>query len=143
MTGRGRFVPIVTLAALPFAACEKLPEAPPLPNVLPVASFFFNPVSPIYAGQTPVLFNGTASRDSDGQIVSYVWNYGDGTPAQTTTGPTVVHVFPDTGERCRNVAYGVSLTVVDDRGGQTLTANTVTVVELPLPSDPACPPPPS
>ena len=56
-------------------ACEDLPAAP---NIPPTASFIFNPVSPITAGETPVSFNAVGSRDSDGTIASYIWSFGDG-----------------------------------------------------------------
>jgi PKD repeat protein len=128
-------LPILALAA---ASCEKLPAAPPLPDVPPTASFFFNPVSPIYAGQTQVAFNASASRDSDGSIVSYLWSFGDGTNPVTTTQPGVAHVFVPNGARCLNVTYGVSLAVTDNGGAVTLVSLPVTVTELPAPGTLAC-----
>ena len=120
------------------AGCEKLPAAPNLPNVPPESAFFFTPVAPIYAGQTQVAFNGSGSRDSDGAVMSYVWNFGDGSPERTTSDPNVRYTFPDTGSRCMNVVYGVSLVVVDDKGGRDVFAQNVTVTELPAPSEPEC-----
>lgn len=114
--------------------CEKLPAAPDVPNEPPVASFFYTPVAPIYAGQTMVAFSGAGARDEDGRIVSYIWNFGDGTREETTSEPTVRHMFPDTRARCLNVTYGVSLIVEDDRGGRGVASEPVTVTELPAPT---------
>jgi RHS repeat-associated protein len=47
------------------------------------------------------------SSDSDGQIVSWIWNFGDG---GTNTGRNPVHTFPAPGD------YPVTLTVTDDTG---------------------------
>lgn len=107
-----RFAGGAALAALALLAggCEKLP------NIPPSASFIFSPVSPIFAGETAVVFNASASRDSDGKIVSYTWNFGDGTPEQTESGPTVVHRFPGGGSGCGDATYAVLLTVMDDTG---------------------------
>jgi PKD repeat protein len=118
--------------------CEKLPAAPDLPNEIPIASFSYTPVAPIYAGETPVAFSALGSHDNDGQIVSYIWNFGDGTPEQTTVDPTMRHTFPDTLARCLNVTYGVMLVVVDDKGGRGVATQSVTVTELPAPNAPEC-----
>jgi PKD repeat protein len=119
-----------------LAACESLPEPP---NIPPTASFFFTPVAPITAGQTPVNFNADASRDSDGTITSYAWNFGDGTPPESGTTPTIVHVFPDKPDlRCINATYAVQLTVTDDKGESSSTSQQVTVIETPAPGSAAC-----
>jgi PKD repeat protein len=124
-------LPLVVVAP----ACEKLPAAP---NIPPTASFIFNPVSPINAGETPVSFNASGSRDSDGTIASYDWNWGDGTPEQSTTSPTIVHVFADTPAGCVEVTYAVLLTVVDDKGDTATASQQVRVIELPVPGSAAC-----
>jgi hypothetical protein len=120
--------------ALAGAGCEKLPD---LPNVPPVAFFIFTPVSPIYAGQTTVVFNASASRDPDGTVVSYIWNFGDGTPEVTATTPAVTHVFPVTA-RCVQIIYAVLLTVVDDKGARDSAAQNVGVIQLPAPGSAEC-----
>jgi hypothetical protein len=130
-------IPVLLLFAV-FPGCEKLPPAPELPNVAPTASFYFTPVAPIIAGQTPVILSAVGSRDTDGRIVSYVWNFGDGTPEQTTAEPTVRHTFPDTSARCLSVTYGVLLLVVDDKGDRGAATEAVTVIELPMPSGLEC-----
>jgi PKD repeat protein len=122
------------LVALAGAACEDLPAAPNLP---PTATFIYNPVAPITAGETPVSFNASGSRDSDGTIASYIWNFGDGVE-QTTDGPTITHVFVDTPARCIEITYSVLLTVVDDKGDKGTASQQVKVVEAPAPGSTAC-----
>lgn len=121
--------------ALAGAGCEKLPD---VPNVPPAASFIFTPVSPIYSGQTTVVFNASASRDPDGVVVSYVWNFGDATPEVSATAAAVTHVFPDTEATCVQITYAVLLTVVDDKADRGSAAQNVTVTELPAPGSEEC-----
>jgi PKD repeat protein len=121
---------------LATSACEDLPAAP---NVPPTATFIYNPVSPITAGETPVTFNAVGSRDSDGNVASYVWNFGDNTPEVSTDNPTLVHVFPDTAARCVEITYAVLLTVVDDKGERGVASQQVKVIEAPVPGSAACP----
>jgi arylsulfatase A-like enzyme/PKD repeat protein len=52
-------------------------------------------------------FDGTRSSDLDGSVVSYQWDFGDGT---TGSGATVVHDYASSG------TYTVHLTVTDDQG---------------------------
>jgi PKD repeat protein len=129
---------VAALAAIvPVFGCEKLPAAPDT-NLPPTASFFFTPVSPVYAGQSSVQFSASASRDEDGTIVSYAWNFGDGTAPVTSTDPQALHMFPDTPARCLEITYGVSLTVTDDKGVSAVAAEPVTVTELPSPTAAEC-----
>lgn len=68
-------------------------------------------------GQT-VTFDGTGSTDRDGDYLSYVWNFGDGT---TASGVTVSKVYSSPG------SYTCTLTVYDGRGGVS-TASLVAVI---------------
>lgn len=52
-------------------------------------------------------FNASESYDSDGSIVSYYWDFGDGT---NTTGISVQHIYPE------SKRYTVKLTITDDEG---------------------------
>jgi PKD repeat protein len=126
------------LALLPLTlltpACEDLPAAP---NIPPTASFIYNPVSPITAGETPVSFNASGSRDSDGTIVSYTWNFGDGTE-RTVESPTTTHVFVNTPARCIEIVYTVLLTVTDDKGDRGSANQQVRVIEAPAPGSAEC-----
>jgi PKD repeat protein len=129
-----RLLLLGAVSALALVSCEELP------NVPPTASFIYSPVSPIYAGQTAVVFNASASRDSDGQITNYVWNFGDGTPEENVSRSTTSHVFPDTPARCIEVIYTVLLTVVDDKGDSSSANQTGKVIELPAPTSAECQP---
>ena len=55
-------------------------------------------------------FNGTASSDPGGNVVSYAWNFGDNT---TGTGPTPTHVYAQGG------TYTARLTVTDNLGANS------------------------
>ena len=61
----------------------------------------------ILTDQRRVLFDGTASRDADGDGLSYAWDFGDGMSAQ---GARVVHTYLDGG------IYQAILTVDDGTG---------------------------
>lgn len=85
------------------------------PNGAPVASFTFS--APTEQG-TAILFDGSASTDSDGTIVSYAWDFGDGT---TNTGATVHHTYSRAG------TFSVVLRVTDNRGQSGSTTRQVIV----------------
>ena len=123
------------IAALAVVRCEKLPA---IPNVPPTASFVYSPVSPINSGQTVVTFIASGSTDTDGQIASYTWNFGDGSPEETRTTPTVTHLFPDTPATCLEIVYTVLLTVTDDGGAKASASQTARVTELPVPTSEEC-----
>jgi hypothetical protein len=89
------------------------------PNSAPVAQINFTP-----SKGTPLVsmtFLGSGSRDPDGEIIRYVWSFGDGT---TSRGQKVVHTYADAR------AYLLTLTVVDNRGASR-TAEIQFVVEAP------------
>ncbi|MCU1438799.1 MAG: domain containing protein [Naasia sp.] len=62
--------------------------------------------------------SGAGSRDTDGTIVSYAWNFGDG---GTATGVTTTHVYASAG------TYTVRLTVTDDDGATGTTTMSIRV----------------
>ncbi len=69
-----------------------------------------------------VTLDGTSSSDSDGTVVGYTWDFGDGSTGQ---GPIAVHRYAVGG------TYTVRLTVTDD-GGMTADASvTLQVAEGP------------
>lgn len=71
----------------------------------PVASFYHLPVDP--QTDETVTFNASASYDSDGVVVSYMWDFGDG---RTGVGITSTHSYSNEG------SYTVVLQVTDDDG---------------------------
>ncbi|HEC82103.1 MAG TPA: PKD domain-containing protein [Thermoplasmatales archaeon] len=98
---------------------EEEPPQPPGPKSMPNEKPVADAGGP-YSGVVgePVVFDGSASYDSDGMIVSYQWDFGDG---KTGVGATSSHVYRNAGE------YTVTLTVTDD-GGKTAVDKAVVMV---------------
>ena len=87
-------------------------------NTPPVSVFTISP-NPINSKETTT-FNGTASSDTDGQIVSYNWNFGDNNIL--SNGPSVVsRVYNRPG------TYNIALEVVDNQGARNTSQNLLTV----------------
>src|SRR3989442_988863 len=66
----------------------------------------------------PIRFDGSASIDSDGTIVSYGWDFGDG---QTAAGISATHAYAENG------TFTVRLTVTDDLGAIDNTAGSIEI----------------
>jgi PKD repeat protein len=92
------------------------------PNGTPIPAFIYSPSSPL--AKADVTFDASLSTDRDGSIVSYAWNFGDGSQG---SGPVVKHEYAQAG------SYTVTLTVTDDRSQSASTSKTVTVVLTPAP----------
>jgi PKD repeat protein len=75
----------------------------------------------VYIGEV-VQFDGSASYDPDGTIVSYEWDFGDGSLQSTAANPT--HIYYLSG------IYTVSLTVTDDNNEEDSDSCTITVIPL-------------
>jgi len=87
-------------------------------NRIPHADFR---ISPFGAPRDyPVQFDASESYDPDGEIVSYLWDFGDGVTAE---GMNVEHIFPR-----QQTEYLVTLTVVDDDGAVNNSVRTVVVL---------------
>ncbi len=97
-----QFLPTVTGA---FTDGFTITKGAPPPNQPPTADF-----TATSTGLTAA-FDASASRDTDGSVVSYAWNFGDGT---TGSGVTTSHAYATAG------TYNVTL-VVTDNGGLTGT----------------------
>jgi len=106
---------LVVLAAviLPLGGCWWL-----FVNQLPIAAFTLTPSS----GPAPlrVRFDATGSRDPDGSIASYDWDFDDG---QTSTQAAPTHTFHSAEAR----TFVVRLTVTDDDGATGSTSRLVRV----------------
>lgn len=110
------------------------PEPTP-ENVLPEAHFTCTPAS----GNSPlfVSFDASGSEDADGDIESYEWAFGDGGSA---SGVLASHTYSATATR----TFVATLTVTDDRGGQTTADRSIAViVSAPPTLPPLTPPTPS
>ncbi|WP_433675397.1 PKD domain-containing protein [Microbacterium gorillae] len=82
-------------------------------NVAPTASFTAN----VDGGMVAV--DGSASADSDGRVMSYDWDFGNGV---TGSGLALKYWYPASG------TYTIRLTVTDDEGKTAVTTRDVTVV---------------
>ena len=85
-------------------------------NVLPTAAFSAE------IDDLQLAVDASDSSDSDGDIESYAWDFGDG---QVGTGKTADHTYDEAGE------YDVTLTVTDDRDGTSTHTERVTATEPP------------
>jgi PKD repeat protein len=93
--------------------------AQPTPNITPVASFT------AATDGFKIDVDGSASKDEDGTISSYAWDFGDGA---TATGPTASHTYATAGTKT------IKLTVTDDDGG-TGTLSKQVVINTPPVAD--------
>lgn len=86
-------------------------------NRPPTAAFNWTPSTP--AANATVHFDATASSD-DGQIVKWVWEYGDGVK-DSSSGSVATHRFAAPG------SFDVTLWVTDDRGSTVSLTKRVTI----------------
>lgn len=75
------------------------------------------------SGQTgnAVSFNASGSYDISAPIATYEWNYGDGSPIDTTSGAQAKHTYLKPG------TYQVSLTVSDTSGSANASTQTLPI----------------
>jgi hypothetical protein len=97
----------------------------PSVNELPIADFEFSPTGP---STRDVIQFTDKSSDPDGQIVSWLWDFGDGT---TSEEPSPTHQYSQGG------TYTVKLTVTDDREGTNTATVRFYVFQAPPPSSAA------
>ena len=110
---------LVLVIAVFFSGCSGGGTTPSITtNQSPTASFTANPTS----GTAPlaVSFNASNSSDSDGTIISYAWDFKDGS---TGSGETISHTFSSAG------SYNVELTVTDNEGATDSSTKIMTVTE--------------
>jgi len=87
-------------------------------TVSPVADFIYSPSNP--TTQDVIQFTDK-SVDSDGYVVSWFWDFGDGTNSKN---PNPMHRYVDDG------AYVVTLNVVDESGEKNVTFQRVAVLNV-------------
>jgi len=92
---------------------------PPI-NLPPMANFTYSPTFP-YVGQA-VTFDASGSSDIDGTIVSYEWDFGDGS---TGTDVLTLYTYESAG------TFTVTLTVTDDLGATDTLQQEITIDPLP------------
>jgi len=98
----------------------------PVPNVPPVADADGPYTGGV--GQT-IQFNGSGSDDPDGTVVSYDWDFGDGSQG---TGMNPTHSYAGEG------TFTVTLIVTDNRGDDSDPATTTATIEaVPVNQPPA------
>ena len=103
---------------------QPTPSTPQPPNQHPIARAGQDKVG--YVNEI-VNFDGTASTDSDGNIVSYSWDFGDGsTPLENSNGITT-HVYRN------NRTYIVRFRVIDNNGFASDDTLTVYISNRPTP----------
>jgi PKD repeat protein len=92
----------------------------PAANQPPTADFSTD-ADPAYS-ERPVDFDGSASKDPDGQIVKYEWDWeSDGT--YDATGATATHAYTFAG------TYEATLRVTDNSGATATTQRAISVVD--------------
>lgn len=94
-------------------------------NTPPRADFRFTPQNP--DTNTLVTFDASGSRDPDGSLVKYEWDFnGDGRFDEVKTVPTTTRLFDRAGE------WRVNLRVTDNRGATGSISKIVKVTEAPV-----------
>jgi PKD repeat protein len=89
----------------------------------PTAQFTVKPATTT-PGKT-VAFNGSASKDPDGDsIAAYQWSFGDGTTL-TTASATTTHIYNAIG------TFKPTLTVLDSRGNPSTTVTRTVTIKAP------------
>ncbi|MFO6425163.1 S8 family serine peptidase [Motilimonas sp. KMU-193] len=109
-SGDGVLEPLLDIGVSTFA-----------PKLMVTGSVANNPPNALFSFSCSLLvcsFDATTSSDSDGSIVSYHWDFGDG---NTDSGVTAIHTYASGG------AYSVVLTVTDDDSGTTQVQSDVSV----------------
>ena len=101
----------------PLYSVEIFPKIPSAED-LPSASFTYSPSEPSVADRVNFI---DTSTDSDGSIVFWHWDFGDGR-ISTERNPT--YQYPDQGE------FTIRLTVTDNDGGITTIEQTITVTPM-------------
>ncbi len=109
--------PTLAPEATPTATLEPAPTEPP--QAVPPVAAVQGPGNG-FPGE-PVFFDASGSQAGSSPIVSYAWNFGDGTSAQPGSSPTTAVIYNRAG------SYTVTVTVTDQNG---LTSSASTQVGI-------------
>ena len=91
-----------------------------IPGMSPQASFTYSPSTPYVGGATS--FDASASFSYYGTITNYKWNWGDGSPQNSTSNPVISHKFNSAG------TFLVTLNVTDSQNLWSTTQKPVKVL---------------
>ncbi|MFP3985038.1 MAG: PKD domain-containing protein [Candidatus Bathyarchaeia archaeon] len=89
----------------------------------PVAAFTFSPPDPII--HENITFDASASTPNGGDIMSYIWDFGDGNTT-TVTDPTIIHAYEIFGN------YTVTLNITDSEDHWDTESKIVEVTAAPI-----------
>lgn len=89
-------------------------------EALPIADFWWSPFYPQRCEN--VTFDASSSTPDGGVIVSYAWDFGDGTPIVIESGPITTHNYTAIGN------YTVTLNVTDSEGRWDTESKIITIV---------------
>jgi large repetitive protein len=83
----------------------------------------------ITTGESTITFDGSGSADADGDPLTYVWDFGDGSPA--AAGERISHTYADGGiyPVVLTVDDGTGLSNASDRASLTVTINRAPVAD--------------
>ncbi|MBW2428572.1 MAG: PKD domain-containing protein, partial [Deltaproteobacteria bacterium] len=110
--GNGDIIALTALNSTDSEDSEQTPNEPPQAVIEEV------PQQDV--ASLDISLDGSQSLDPDGSIVSYHWDFGDGSSAD---GPSVEYTYQTAG------TYRVTLTVTDDEGAQDSTTTTIEVFQ--------------
>ena len=115
---------MTNLRCLAAAALLLLNTVPLLAqNQAPTATFTWEPS---ICEELWVTFDALGSYDPEGSLLTYEWNFGDGTPIVTTDGRAISHYYTYGGYQ----PYYVSMCVYDDLGSVGCFGNDVVPYRL-------------
>jgi tetratricopeptide (TPR) repeat protein len=93
----------------------------PIENLPPIALFNYSPIQPKV--DEMVSFNAAQSKDPDGKIVDYEWNFGDGDTLHSSSKSVSSHVYLSSGP------FQVNLTITDNQGDKSSEVMGVNVID--------------
>jgi PKD repeat protein len=108
---------------IPIYIQEDMPKTflTPIENLPPIALFSYSPTQP-GVGEV-VNFDASQSKDLEGKIVDYEWDFGDGGSDHGTFKSICSHIYSSSG------TFQVNLTVTDNEGNASSKALEIDVIK--------------